>query len=114
MTVNDIMGASYESLEINASNKAAYNIGLFLKHRQIAEACKYYIDLVGDENIEEAKSYVYSIYEMMVFKDQKAFERMAKNLIELKCLGKIDDAVLEFSMYAVCDKEIARQVVDLL
>lgn len=114
LTINEIMSASYESMELNASNKAAYNIGLLLKHGQVAEACKYYIDLVGDDNIEEAKSYVYSIYEMMVFKDQKAFERMAKNLIELKCLGKIDDAVLEFSMYAVCDKEIASQVVDLL
>ena len=93
---------------------AAFNIGLFLKHRQVAEACKYYIDLVGDEDIEEAKSYVFSIYEMMVFKNQKAFERMAKNLIELKCLGKTDEAILEFSKYAVCDKEIARQVIELL
>ena len=114
LTVNDIMGASYESMEVNTSNNAAFNIGLFLKHRQVAEACKYYIDLVGDEDIEEAKSYVFSIYEMMVFKDQKAFERMAKNLIELKCLGKTDEAILEFSKYAVCDKEIARQVIDLL
>lgn len=114
LTINEIMSASYESMELNASNKAAYNIGLLLKHGQVAEACKYYIDLVGDVNIEEAKSYVYSIYEMMTFKNQNAFERMAKNLIELKCLGKIDEAILEFSMYAVCDKEIAKQVVELL
>ena len=114
LTFNDIMSASYESMEINSSNKAAFNIGLFLKHGQVAEACKYYIDLVGDDDIDEAKSYVYSIYEMMAFKDQKAFERMAKNLIELKCLGKIDEAIIEFSMYAVCDKEIARQVIKLL
>ena len=114
LSYNDIMGASYESMEINASNKAAFNIGLFLKHGQVAEACKYYIDLVGDDDIEEAKSYVISVYEMMVFKDQKAFEKMAKNLIELKCLGKTNDAILEFSMYAVCDKDIAKQVIELI
>ena len=114
LTVSDIKGASYDSTEIDASNKTAFNIGLLLKHGQLAEACKYYIDLVGDENIDEAKSYVNSIYEMMMFKDQKAFERMAKNLIELKCLGKIDEAIKEFSMYAVCDKEIAKQVIELL
>ena len=85
-----------------------------LKHGQLAEACKYYIDLVGDDDIDEAKSYVNSVYDMMVFKDQKAFERMAKNLVEFKCLGKTDEAIIEFSMYAVCDKEIARQVIELL
>lgn len=114
LTVNDIMSASYDSMEINTSNNAAFNIGLFLKHRLVTEACKYYIDLVGEEDIEEAKTYVFSIYEMMVFKDQKAFEKMAKNLIELKCLGKTDEAILEFSKYAVCDKEIAKQVIELL
>ena len=114
LTFNDIMGASYESIEINALNKAAFNIGLFLKHGQVTEACKYYIDLVGDDDIDEAKSYVYRIYEMMAFKDQKAFERMAKNLIELKCLGKTDEAINDFAMYAVCDKEIARKIIELL
>lgn len=114
LTVNDIMCSKYECMENNAYNKAAFNIGTFLKHDQVAEACKYYIDLVGDDNIEEAKSYVLSIYEMMTFKDQKAFERMAKNLIELKCIGKIDEAENVFSMYAVCDKEIAKKVIELL
>lgn len=114
LTQSEIMNASYESMGINASNKAAFNIGLLLKHGQLAEACKYYIDLVGDDDIDEAKSYVNSVYDMMVFKDQKAFERMAKNLVEFKCLGKTDEAIIEFSMYAVCDKEIARQVIELL
>ena len=59
------MNASYESMGINASNKAAFNIGLLLKHGQLAEACKYYIDLVGDDDIDEAKSYVNSVYDMM-------------------------------------------------
>jgi len=114
LTIDDIMGASYESTEINASSKAAFNIGLFLKYGQVAEACKYYIDLVGDEDIEEAKSYVYSIYEIMTFKDKNTFEKVAKKLIELKCIGKIDEAISELSMYAVCNHEIAKQIIELL
>ena len=111
---DDIMKVSYEISNNDVSNKLAYNIALFLKNGQIAEACKYYIDLVGDNNIEEAKNYVFSIYEMITFKHQNAFERMAKNLVELKCLGNIDEAVNEFSKYAVCDKDVAKQVINLL
>lgn len=114
LTHSDIMNASYESSNVDVSNKAAFNIALFLKKKQIAEACKYYIDLVGEDDIEEAKNYVMSIYEMITFKHQKAFEKMAKNLVELKCLGNIDEAISEFSMYAVCDKDVAKQVIDLL
>lgn len=114
LSQEDIMSASYEISNVHVPNKAAFNIALFLKKGQIAEACKYYIDLVGDDDIEEAKNYVMGIYEMITFKHQKAFEKMAKNLVELKCLGNIGEAISEFSAYAVCDKEIAKQVIDLL
>jgi len=114
LSQNDIMNASYEISNVKVSNQAAFNIALFLKKNQIAEACKYYIDLVGDDDIEEAKNYVMSIYEMITFKHQKDFEKMAKNLIELKCLGNIDEAISEFSTYAVCDKDVAKQVIELL
>lgn len=114
LTFGEIMNTSYEDSDIGSSNSAAFNIALFLKKEQVAEACKYYIELVGDDDIEEAKTYVMSIYEMITFKHQKAFEKMAKNLVELKYLGNIDEAINEFSIYAVCDKEIARKVVELL
>lgn len=114
LSYSDIMGVSYESTEVKSANPAAFNVGLFLRRQQVSEACKYYIDLVGDDDIDEAKSYVQSVYEMMTCQNQKAFEKMAKNLIELKCIGKEDEAILEFSTYAVCDKEIAKQVIEML
>lgn len=114
LSFNDIMDASYNNVNFEVPNNAAYAIGLLLKLNKVAEACKYYIDLVGDDDINEAKSYVNSIYDIVSFKNQSAFEKMAKNLIEWKCIGKTDRAIVEFSIYAVCDLDIARQVIEML
>ena len=114
LSYNQIMNASYEDMNIDPSDKMAYTIGRFIKAEKIAEACKYYIDIVNDNDIEYAKSYIYSIYEIITFKKQSAFEIMALNLVELKCLGKIEEAINEFIKYSVCDKETAKLVIDLL
>ena len=41
---------------------------------------------------------------------------MAKhdNLVELKVLGKEDEAVNDFVLYALCSREVAKTVVKLL
>lgn len=114
MTFEDVKDVSYENLCDYTNNSAAFIIGQLLRQEKVAEACKYYIDLVGDEDIEEAKSYVQGIYDLMTLKNQSAFEKVARNLIELKCLGKIDEAINEFSKYAICDKNISKHVIELL
>lgn len=114
LTSSEIMSANYDDMRDKLTNQAAQTVALFIKYERIAEACKYYIDLVGDDDIDEAKSYVSSIYDMITFKNQSAFENMAKNLVELKVLGKSEDAALEFAQYSVCDIEVARKVIELL
>jgi uncharacterized protein YbjQ (UPF0145 family) len=114
LSKSDVMAASYSESDIDSSRQAAYNIGVFLKKEQYAVALKYYIDLVGDDDIDEAKSYVNSVYDMLTFKNPTAFESMGKNLVELKVLGKEDEAVNEFVLYALCSKEVAKMVVELL
>jgi uncharacterized protein YbjQ (UPF0145 family) len=114
LTRSEIMSANYDDLRGLITNQAAQTIALFLKQGRVAEACKHYIDLVNDDDIDEAKSYVSSIYDMITFKNQSAFENMAKNLVELKVLGKSEDASLEFARYAACDIEVAKKVIDLL
>ena len=114
LSYNEIVNADYNDMNINPSDKMAYTIGRFIKEEKIAAACKYYIDIVNDDDIEYAKSYIYSVYEIITFKKQSAFEIMALNLVELKCLGKEEEAINEFIKYSVCDEETATQVIDLL
>lgn len=114
LSSGEIMSANYEDMRDKLTDQAAQSIAVFIKYGRIAEACKYYIDLVGDDDIDEAKGYIKSIYEMITFKNLSAFENMAKNLVELKVLGKNEDAALEFAKYSVCDIEVARRIIDLL
>ena len=114
ITQADIASVNYNDMDINPSDNAAHSIGLFLKKERYADACKYYIDLVNDDDIGEAKNYINSIYDMLSFKNQAAFVAMAKNLVELKVLGKIDEAVDEFASYALCSRDIARVVIDMI
>ena len=111
LTISEVMNAQYSD---SGKCQAAQAVAQFLKQGKIAEACKHYIDLVGDDDIEEAKSYVNSVYEMITFKNQSDFESMAKELVELKVLDKDDNAALEFANYSACDIETARKVIELL
>ena len=109
LTLNDIKGAKYDSTMIDPDDKVAFVVGSFIKTNQIAEACKYYIDILNDDDITEAKSYVQSVYEIITFEKQSAFEKIALKLIELKYLGDNTQAVVDFMKYAICDKETAEK-----
>ena len=114
ITLADVVNANYDDMGLKSTDSSVHNIGLLLKKERYADACKYYIDLVNDDNIDEAKNYINNVYEMLSFNNQTAFVSMARNLVELKFLGKEDDAVDEFANYALCSKEIAKQVIDML
>lgn len=114
LTYDQIMSAQYEDMNIDSSEKMAYTIGRFIKEGKGVAACKYFLEYVDNDDIEYAKTYIYSIYDIITFKKQSTFEIMALNLIELKCLGQTDVAVNEFCKYAVCDIQTAIQAVDLL
>ena len=114
LTLNDIKGAKYDSTMIDPDDKVAFVVGSFIKTNQIAEACKYYIDILNDDDITEAKSYVQSVYEIITFAKQSAFEKIALKLIELKYLGNNTQAVVDFMKYAICDKETAEKVLEFL
>lgn len=114
LSLNEIQKADYSNWNILPNEKMAYVIGCFIKNGKIAEACKYYIDVVNDDDIEYAKSYVNSIYEMITFQNLSSFEIFVMNLIELKYSGQEVEAISEFAKYAICNKELAQQVVELL
>ena len=114
ITQADIANAHYDDLGFKPTDNAAHCIGIFLVKERIADACKYYIDLVNDDDIGEAQNYINSIYDNLSFKNEAAFVSMAKNLVELKVLGRIDEAIDEFSYYALCSREIAKQIIDMI
>lgn len=114
LTLADVKSAQYDASNINPSTRMSYTIGTFIKNNQIAEACKYYIDAIHEDDILAAKSYVQSIYDMITFGKQPAFEKFAVKLVELKFLGKTEEAVTEFMTYSVCDRETAEKVINAI
>lgn len=114
LTSDEVNAALYDSRAIDASEKMSFTIGSFIKSNQIAEACKYYMDLVYDDDVVEAKSYVKSVLDIISFTNQSAFEKFALRLIELKFDGQTHQAIVEFMKYAVCDRETAEKVIEIL
>ena len=114
LTLSDIKGAQYDSSLIDPTDKVAFVVGSFIKAEKIAEACKYYIDVLNDDDITEAKSYVQSVYEIITFANQSAFEKIALKLVELKHMGNKNQAIVDFMKYAICDKATAEKVVEFL
>ena len=101
-------------MTFDASDKMLHKIGKFIKKEKFAEACKYYMDIVNDDNINDAIEYINNVYEIVTLQKQTAFESMALNIIKLKYSGKEEMAIKEFAKSCLCDIEIAKQCVNLL
>lgn len=112
--MNDVLKADYSYLDIGPNDKMAFTIGRLIKEQKLAEACKYYIDVVNDDDLEYAKSYINSIYDIITLKQQTAFESIAMKLIELKYIEQVQEAIAEFMAYTICSKEEATEIIEML
>lgn len=110
----DVLWCTYDDMGFSPNDNVAHNIGLLLKQDRVAHACKYYIDLVNTDDMNEVKEYIMSVYNSLSLKNPTAFENKIKELLALKGSGKTDVAVEEFAEFALCEKEIAEQIVDML
>lgn len=114
LTLEKIIQANYENIEIDNSKKIAYNIGILLKENKVAEACKYYMTTANNNDIEFTKTYIQGIYDAISFKFKTTFEKFATKLIELKNDNKREEAIEEFAQYTLCDINTAEKIIDLL
>ena len=89
-------------------------IAHFIKESKIAEACNLYINFVKDDNIEYAKMFINDVYDDMTLKDEIAFENLIFKLIEKKHMNMVNEAMNELIEVTICDKNIAKQIIDLL
>jgi hypothetical protein len=64
--------------------------------------------------MNEVKEYIISVYNSLTLKNPTAFENMVKDLLVLKESGKADSAAEKFAKFALCDNEIAEQVIEML
>ena len=110
----DVLWCTYDDVGFAPNDNVAHNIGLLLKEDRVAHACKYYIDLVNTDDMNEVKEYIMSVYNSLTLKNPTAFENKIKELLALKESGKSDLAVEKFEEFALCDTEIAEQVIEML
>ena len=110
----DVKKVEYSTSDIVFTDKMSYVVGRLIKENKIAQACKYYIDTIHEDDLDAAKSYIQSVYEMITFSNQSSFEQIALKLIEQIVLGNTASAITELMKYAVCDKKTAERIIDLL
>ena len=110
----DVKKVEYSTSDIVFTDKMSYVVGHLIKENKIAQACKYYIDTIHEDDLDAAKSYIQSVYEMITFSNQSSFEQLALKLIEQIVLGNTASAITELMKYAVCDKKTAERIIDLL
>ena len=110
----DVKKVEYSTSDIVFTDKMSYVVGHLIKENKIAQACKYYIDTIHEDDLDAAKSYIQSVYEMITFSNQSSFEQIALKLIEQIVLGNTASAITELMKYAVCDKKTAERIIDLL
>lgn len=114
LSLHSVKTVEYDLTDIAFTDKMSYVIGYFIKKDKIAAACKYYIDIIHDDDLDAAKSYVLSIFKMITFANKSSFEQLILKLIGHKFSGNTSLAITEFMQYAVCDKKTAEQVIELL
>ena len=96
LSLHSIKTVEYDLTDIAFTDKMSYVIGYFIKKDKIAAACKYYIDIIHDDDLDAAKSYVLSIFKMITFANKSSFEQLILKLIEHKYSGNTSLAITEF------------------
>jgi uncharacterized protein YbjQ (UPF0145 family) len=114
LSIFDIQSVFYEDITIESIDEMSDVIAHYIKEGKIAEACKLYIDFVEDDNIEYAKMFIYGVYEDMTLQDEIAFENLMQKIIDLKYLNMVNEAIYELMERTICDKSIAKQIIDIL
>ena len=106
-----IQASDYNDIPYNTNDSMESIVAKFVRLNRIPEACKYYMDETGLNDID-AIEFVVDIYKKIDQIDKDAFERLLHKLRALKNEGLIEQAINEYQRFTLLGKSVAETFIN--
>ncbi|WP_298113202.1 YbjQ family protein [uncultured Bacteroides sp.] len=108
---NTILTASYDNIPFDSSDSMQYVIAKFIRLNRIPEACKYYIDETGLEDIASAIDFCLNIQKQVENVNENELAELLPKLKNLKKQGFTVQAISEYQKLTITDKKTAEAFI---
>lgn len=102
-----LQAVSYDDIDFDSNDSMQYIISKFIRLNRVPEACKFYMEETGLEDLQSAIDFCLNVYKQITAVDPEKVNALIPKLKMLKRRGSTDQAVSEYQKIAITDRQTA-------
>lgn len=109
-----IQAVSYDDISFDSNDSMQYIISKFIRLNRVPEACKFYMEETGLEDLQSAIDFCLNVHKQMSSVDADKVASLIPKLKVLKKRGFIEQAVSEYQKLTISDKQTSEAFISSL
>lgn len=109
-----IQAVSYDDISFDSNDSMQYIISKFIRLNRVPEACKFYMEETGLEDLQSAIDFCLNVHKQMSSVDDDKVASLIPKLKVLKKRGFIEQAVSEYQKLTISDKQTSEAFISSL
>ena len=109
-----IQAVSYDDISFDSNDSMQYIISKFIRLNRIPEACKFYMEETGLEDLQSAIDFCLNVYKQVASVDAEKVAALIPKLKVLKKRGYIEQPVSEYQKLTISDKQTSEAFISSL
>lgn len=106
-----LQAVSYDDIDFDSNDSMQYIISKFIRLNRVPEACKFYMEETGLEDLQSAIDFCLNVYKQMSSVDEEKVAALIPKLKVLKKRGFIEQAVSEYQKMTISDKQTSEAFI---
>ena len=109
-----LQAVSYDDIDYDPNDSMQYIISKFIRLNRIPEACKFYMDETGLEDLQSAIDFCLNVYKQISSIDEEKVAAILPKLKVLKKRGFLEQAISEYQKLTISDKQTSKAFISSL
>ena len=109
-----LQAVSYDDIDFDPNDSMQYIISKFIRLNRVPEACKFYMEETGLEDLQSAIDFCLNVHKQMSSVDADKVASLIPKLKVLKKRGFIEQAVSEYQKLTISDKQTSEAFISSL
>lgn len=109
-----LQAVSYDDIDYDPNDSMQYIISKFIRLNRIPEACKFYMDETGLEDLQSAIDFCLNVYKQISSIDEEKVAAILPKLKVLKKRGFLEQAISEYQKLTISDRRTSEAFISSL
>lgn len=109
-----LQAVSYNDINYDTNDSMQYIISKFIRLNRIPEACKFYMDETGLEDLQSAIDFCLNVYKQISSIDEEKVAAILPKLKVLKKRGFLEQAISEYQKLTISDRRTSEEFISSL